>query len=134
MCVLKSPIHKRLVEEAYGGGLACHFGVNKTNIFKEHFYKPEMRGDVHDVFSKCVTCHRAKSQFHQGIYCPFSVLQGHWEDVSMDFNVALPRIQRDHDANMVVIGQVTMMAYFVPFHKSEVAAHIVHLYFRENPK
>lgn len=114
----------------YINGLAGHFGINKTiDILKEHFYWPG--GDVHDVISRCVTCHQAKSQFHQGLYRPLPVPQGPWEDVSMDFLVALPKPQRGHDAIMVVVDRFTKMAHFVPCHFSDDASTIAHLYFKE---
>ena len=61
-----------------------------------------MGGDVHEVISKCSLCQKTKSQFHQGLYTPLPKPNGPWEDVSMDFIVALPRTQRGKDSIMLV--------------------------------
>ncbi|XP_074277790.1 uncharacterized protein LOC141601409 [Silene latifolia] len=88
LCV---PKHSR---EAHGGGLAGHFGVQKTlDVLKEHFHWPKMQEDVYNIVSKCVTCHLMKSKFKPGEYTPLSVPIRPWEDESMDFIVALPCTQ-----------------------------------------
>jgi len=120
------------VKEVHGGGLASHFGINKTiDLLKGHFFWPKIGGDVHKVISKCSICQRAKSQFHQGLYAPLPIPNDPWEDVSMDFIVALPRTQRGKDAIMVVVDRFSKMAHFIPCEKIDDASHIAHLYFKE---
>ena len=132
LCIPKGPIRKLLVKEVHGGGLAGHFGINKTiDMLKEHFYWPRMGGDVHEVISKCPICQQAKSQFHQGLYTPLPIPNGPWEDVSMDFIVALPRTQRGKDSIMVVVDRFSKMAHFIPCEKTDDASYIAHLYLKE---
>ena len=86
------PLRELLVKEAPRGSLAGHFGLNRTlNILMEYFYWPQIGENVHRVVSRCLICHKGKSQFHQGLYTPLSVPMRPWEDVSMDFVVALRR-------------------------------------------
>ena len=74
LCIPRSSWSEFLVREAHGGALAGHFGLNKTiDILKEHFYWPKMGGDVHKIITACSICHKAKSQFHQGLYPPLPV-------------------------------------------------------------
>ena len=88
-----------LVRKAYGGVLATHFRLNNTiDILKEHSYWPKMTSDAHKVISAYFICHEAKSQFHQGLYAPLPKPLQPWDDVSMDFIVALPRTQKGKDA------------------------------------
>ncbi|GKA14893.1 transposon ty3-I gag-pol polyprotein [Tanacetum coccineum] len=47
----------------------------------------------------CATCHQEKSKFHQGLYTPLPVYSQAWEDISMDFIMALPRTQCGKDDN-----------------------------------
>ncbi|KAL9244399.1 hypothetical protein vseg_018179 [Gypsophila vaccaria] len=132
LCVPKHTVRELLVREAHGGGLAGHFGVAKTlEVLKEHFHWPKMQGDVHNVVSKCVTCHIAKSKFKPGEYTPLPIPNRPWEDISMDFIVALPRTQRGKDAIMVVVDRFSKMAHFVACNKTDDASNIADLYFRE---
>ena len=132
LCIPKHPIRELLIREAHGGGLAGHFGMVKTlEVLKEHFFWPKMLGDVTNIVGKCVTCHLTKSSFKPGLYTPLPVPVRPWEDVSMDFIVALPRTQRGKDAIMVVVDRFSKMAHFVACHKTDDASMVADLYYRE---
>ncbi|GKA46946.1 gag-pol polyprotein [Tanacetum coccineum] len=90
-----------------------------------------MEGDITALISRCATCHQAKSKFHQGLYTLLPVPSQPWEEISMDFIVALPRTQRGKDAIMVVINCFSKMAHFVPCHKTDNAIHIADLFLKE---
>lgn len=132
LCVPKHAIRELLIREAHGGGLAGHFGIAKTlEILKEHFFWPKMLGDVTNIVGKCVTCHVAKGSFKPGLYSPLPVPGSPWEDVSIDFIVALPRTQRGKDSIMVVVDRFSKMAHFVACHKTDDASIVAELYYRE---
>ncbi|XP_074302274.1 uncharacterized protein LOC141633751 [Silene latifolia] len=132
LCVTKHPIRELLVREAHGGGLAGHFRVAKTvEILQEHFLWPRLQKDVHNVVGKCVTCQVSKSKFKPGEYTPLPIPVRPWDDVSMDFIVALPRTQRGKDAIMVVVDRFSKMAHFVACHKTDDASNVADLYYRE---
>jgi hypothetical protein len=51
LCVLASFLHLLFLQEAHGGGLMRHFGVNKTDdVLATHFFWPKMK---HDVDAAC---------------------------------------------------------------------------------
>ena len=132
LCVPKCPVRELLIREAHGGGLAGHFGINKTTeLLQEHFHWPRMIGEIQAILARCGVCQRAKSNFHQGPYTPLPVPEKPWEDVSMDFIVALPRTQRGKDSIMVVVDRFSKMSHFVPCHKTEDAVNVACLYFKE---
>jgi len=119
----------------HGGGLAGHFAMNQTiDMLKEHFFRPKMGGDVHDVIFRCTICLNPKSQFHQRLYTPLPTPNGSWEAVSMDFTVALPRIERGKDAIMVVVDCFSKMAHFILCEKTDDESHLAYLYFKEVAK
>jgi len=121
-----------IIKKPHGGALAEHFGINKTfEILKEHFYWPKMGGDVHNVISRCAICCMAKSHFHQGLYTPLPVPLRPWDDLSMDFIVALPRTPQGKDAIMVVVDRFSKMAHVVACHKCDDATYVANLFFQE---
>ena len=80
-------------------------------ILGEHFHWPSMVKDVQDIVKRCSTCQQAKSTFHKGLYTPLPVPNQPWEDLSMDFIVALRRTQRGKDSIMVVVDRFSKMAH-----------------------
>ena len=90
-----------------------------------------MGGDVHKMILACSICHKAKSQFHQALYTPLPVPVHLWDDVRMDFIVALHRTQRGKDAIMVVMDRFLKMAHFTSCHKTDDDNYIVEFYFKE---
>ena len=78
----------------------------------------------------CSIIHKAKSQFHQGLYSLQPISLRPWDDVIMDFIVTLPRTQGG-DAMMMVVDIFSKMAHFIPCHKTDDASYIVEIYFRE---
>jgi hypothetical protein len=51
---------------------------------------------------------------------PLPILEGLWENVSMDFMVSLPP-SKGFDAIMVVVDQFSKMAHFIPTKDSATA-------------
>ena len=53
---------------------------------------------------------KCKGVFTKGLYTPLPILDGHWESVSIDFIVGLPRTQRDTNNIMIVVDRLSKMA------------------------
>ena len=110
-----------------------HFGRKKIYLLlSDRFYWPKMRRDVERLVQRCTTCHKAKSKLNpHGLYTPLPIPNAPWEDISMDFVLGLPRIKKGRDSIFVVIDRFSIMAHFIPYHKSDDASHVFDLFFRE---
>ncbi|XP_074291439.1 uncharacterized protein LOC141618234 [Silene latifolia] len=62
---------------------------------------------------------------------PLPIPSKPWDDVSLDFIVALPRTQRSKNSIMVVVDRFSKMAHFVPCKNTENAMSVADLYFRD---
>ena len=129
----KHSIRELLIKENHEGGMAGHCGVDKTlALMKEHFFWPRLSRDVKFLIQRCTTCHHVKGhKFPQGLLTPLPVPKAQWEDVSMDFVLRLPRIQRNKDSIMVVVDRFSKMEHFVPCHTTYDAVQIADQYFKE---
>nr|GEW73440.1 RNA-directed DNA polymerase [Tanacetum cinerariifolium] len=100
-----------IILEGHAGGLAGHFGHDKTlALLHEQFYWPKMERDVNRLLERCRTCHIAKTY---------------------SSNAGLPHTQRAKDSVMVVADRFSKMAHFVPCSKMFDASQVARLYFAE---
>ena len=133
LCIPQYSLRESIIIEGHAGGLAGHFGVDKTKaLLTEHFYWPRMERDVTRFIERCRVCHVAKTKStNAGLYMPLPVPVAPWEDVSLDFVLGLPRTQRSKDSIMVVIDRFSKMAHFVPCSKSYDASQVARLFLQE---
>ena len=123
----------QLTWECHSGGLASHFGCDKTITTVEHqLYWSSLKRDVRNIVAQCRVCAFAKQvKKNAGLYTPLPVPTRPWDDVSMDFVLGLPRTVRHQDSIMVVVDHFLKMVHFVPCSKTFDATRVAQLYFRE---
>ncbi|WVZ76013.1 LOW QUALITY PROTEIN: hypothetical protein U9M48_024018 [Paspalum notatum var. saurae] len=126
LCVPASSVRLLLLQEAHGGGLMGHFGVYKTHkVLAAHFFWPRMLRDVKRLVARCTTCQKAKSRLsNHGLYMPLPVPTSPWLDISMDFDLGLPRTKKGRDSIFVVVDRFSKMAHFIPCHKTDDASSV----------
>lgn len=114
----------------YIEGLAGHFGCDKTlAALEEKFFWSNLRKDVSRFVGRCNICQTSNGQTqNSGLYTPLLVLVGPCEDVSIDFELGLPRTQGGADC-ILFVDRFSKMTHFIPCKKSTDATHVATLYF-----
>jgi len=133
LCLPQSFLREFVIVELHAGGLAGHFGQDKTiSLVEDRFYWPHLCRDVTVMLKHCRTCQLAKGRKkNAGLYTPMPIPQQPWVVLSMNFVLGLPKTIRGHDSICVVVGRFSKMAHFLPCGKTFDASRIAALFSAE---
>jgi hypothetical protein len=133
LCIPKCSMRENLLKKKHSGGLAGHFGHDKTfSKLNESYFWPGMRADVKRFMGRCRICQHSKGKRQNAsLYQLLPIPKRPWDAVSMDFILGLPRTQRGFDSIFVVIDRFSKMAHFILCQKTSDATHIANLFFKE---
>ena len=92
-----------------------------------------MKKDIGDYVANCLVCQQVKVEHQRpsGLLQPLSIPEWKWEDISMDFIVGLPRVQRGYNAIWVIVDRLTKLAHFIPVKDSTTSDQLAQIYIRE---
>jgi hypothetical protein len=133
LCIPRCSMRDNLLKEKHSGGLARHFGHDKTFAqLSSLYYWPGMREDVKKFLDRCKICQHGKGKRQNtGLYHPLPIPERPWDEISMDFVLGLPRTKKGSDSIFIVVNRFSKMEHFIPCQKTNDATHIVNLFFRE---
>jgi hypothetical protein len=133
LCIPKCSMRGNLLKEKHSGGLAGHFGHDKTFAkLRESYFWPRMQADVKIFVDRCRICQHSKGRKkNAGFYQPFPIPERLWDVISMDFVLGLTRTKRCVDLIFVVVDRFSKMAHIIPCQKTSDATHIANLFFKE---
>ena len=92
-----------------------------------------MKKDIGDYVAKCLVCQQVKAEHQRpsGLLHPLSIPEWKWEDISMDFIIGLPRVQKGYNALWVIVDRLTKSAHFIPVKDSFASDQLAQIYIRE---
>jgi hypothetical protein len=133
LCIPKCSMRENLLKEKHSGGLAGHFGHDKTFAkLNESYFFPGMIAYVKRFMERCIICQHSKAKRQNaGFYQTFPIPEKSWDAISMDFILGLPITQRGFDSIFVVVDRFSKMTHFIPCQKTSDANHIANLFFIE---
>jgi hypothetical protein len=126
-------MRENLLKEKHSGGLAGHFGHDKTFVqLNSLYYWPSMRLNAKKFVHRCRIFQHAKGERqNKGLYQPLSIPESPWDTVRMYFVLGMSRTERVFDSIFMVVERFSTMEHFISFQKTSDATHIANLFFRE---
>lgn len=125
----RSPSLPALLDVAHTG----HEGVERTlHRLCADFTVPNTKQVVQDHVHACTICQRNKVEhLHPaGLLQPLPVPTRVWEDISMDFEEGLPRVN-GKSVILTVVDRQSKYAHFLPLGHPYTATSVAHVFFNE---
>lgn len=128
LCLPDCSLRLRVIDELHREG---HVGRDRTlQLISASYYWPSMRRDVERYVERCRACQLAKGHAsNAGLYLPLPVPTQPWTELSMDFVLGLPRMQKGNDSIFVVVDRFSKMVHFVPCKRTTDAVSVAQLFF-----
>jgi len=88
-----------------------------------------MKQDVESFVKQCTVCQQSKNAntHPMGLLQPLPILEGVWQDLSMDFIEGLPKSE-GFSVILVVVDRLTKFAHFIPVKHPYTANSIAQLF------
>ena len=101
--------------ESHKSKYSIHPGSDKMyQDLKLLYWWPNMRVEIADYVSKCLTCAKVKAEHQRpsGLLGQPEIPEWKWERITMDFVTKLPKTSSGFDAIWVIVDRLTKSAHF----------------------
>ena len=127
-------IRNVIMHESHKSKYSIHPGSEKMyQDLKKLYWWPNMKADIAEYVSKCLTCARVKAE-HQnpsGLLTQPEIPEWKWERITMDFITKLPRTSSGYDTIWVIVDRLTKSAHFLPIKETDEIESLARLYLKE---
>jgi hypothetical protein len=115
----REALKKKILDEAHTLRYSIHPGSTMMyHDLRQQFWWMRMKREAARYVSKCDACRKVKAGYMKpgGLLQPLIVPKSKWDDISMDFIVALPLMARKFDSIWVIVDRLSKSAHFIPIH------------------
>ncbi|KAL4565288.1 hypothetical protein LXL04_029376 [Taraxacum kok-saghyz] len=122
-----------LIKEFHETATGGHSGYYRTfRRLAANLYWPGMSGMVQQYVKACDVCQRCKasSTAPGGLLQPLPIPSAIWEDLSLDFNLGLPK-SKGYDAILVVVDRLSKYSHFLLLKHPYTAKSVAELFVKE---
>jgi hypothetical protein len=120
-----------ILKEAHETTYSIHPGSEKMyQDLKKRFWWYGMKREIAEYVARCDSCQRIKAEHQRpaGLLQPLQIPQWKWDEIGMDFIVALPRTRAGYNSIWVVVDRLTKAAHFIPVKTTYNIAVLAELY------
>jgi hypothetical protein len=132
LCVLEvKEIRELILHEAHDSAYSINPGSTKMyHDLKSRYWWYGMKRAVAEYVALCDNCQRVKveRQRSAGLLQPLKIPQWKWEEISMDFIIALPTTQSSYDSIWIIVDHFLNVAHFIPVKTTYKGANLAELY------
>ena len=110
----ESQLKQKVLLELHTSPLGGDSGFLKTyHRVKKEFFWDGLKSDIQKFVAECLVCqqNKVKTIKTSGLLLPLAIPSQHWQEVSMDFIMGLPKSERK-SVIMVVVERLTKYAHF----------------------
>jgi hypothetical protein len=122
---------RKVMKEAHATPLSIHPGSTKMyQDIRQRYWWSNMKQEIARYVTECDICHhvKAENQKPARILQPLPIPEGKWDKVQTDLITGFPKLQKGHDAILVIVDQFSKVAHFLPVKQMITASQLLELY------
>ena len=126
-----SELKTQILTEGHYAPYSIHPGGDKMyQDLKKIFWWPNMKREIAEFVSKCLTCQKIKAEHKRpaGLTQPLDVPVWKWDSIAMDMVTGLPTTVKGMNAIWVIVDRLTKSAKFIPMKKTWTMEQLARAY------